>query len=144
MILTFVIGVCLLHLGPHAIAHGGMNSLVGFVAGIGLPALLLRAGRQSLWVVTALGTLGLHGFVEGAVLGSLTEASELGVGVAIVAHRIPIGLAVSLRAPRSRAALTVLTGMAVLNTSRFAPHLPSHGDGSERSALAVARARKPP
>ena len=69
-VFVLVAGVALLHLGPHAIDHGGLTALVGIAAGAVLPVVFGRSGRTRLWVTTALGVLGFHALVEGAAASS--------------------------------------------------------------------------
>ncbi len=95
--LTLVSGACLLHLGPHALSHGGLLALAGGVFGAALPGLLHRLlgpGGVGVWSVVGFAALAAHGAYDGAAL-AVTDATMGGsLTLALVAHRVTEGLAV--------------------------------------------------
>ncbi len=116
-VLVVVAGVALLHLGPHALLHGGVVAIAGIAVGALLPVALHRAGRSGLWVASALGVLGVHALVEGAALGLMDTSLSVGVGAAVVAHRLPVGLAVVAASRglfQAGVVLAALAGLTVL------------------------------
>jgi hypothetical protein len=119
-VLALVSGICLLHLGPHTLAHGGLVALAGIAFGLALPAWLHRADHDSVWIGTALTLLGFHALLDGAALGMLHADLTTAAGAAIVAHRLPVGLAISLRSPTPAIAGGVLTGLVAMTIAGFA------------------------
>ena len=119
MILTLVLGICLLYLGPHALDTGGWIAFFGIAIGAGLPVILHRLKKDRLWLGAALLTLGTHAFIDGATLSMLNTEHATGFSAAVIAHRLPVGLAVSLRADRPRRAGIVLLGLSVLTSLGF-------------------------
>jgi len=120
LVLALVSGICLLHLGPHTLAHGGLLALVGIAIGLGLPTWFHRSDRDAWWVGTALSLLGVHAVLDGAALGMLRADLTAAAGAAIVAHRLPVGLAISLGSRTPAVAGAILTGLAALTTVGFA------------------------
>jgi uncharacterized protein len=116
-ILVVVVGLAVVHLGPHAVLHGGAIGVVGIAAGVVLPALLHRAGRTGWWTASALVLLGLHALIDGAALGLLN--GDPAVGTAVVAHRLPVGLAIVAAARRPWHAWAILAGLAALTVAGF-------------------------
>ncbi|MEM9533153.1 MAG: permease [Pseudomonadota bacterium] len=96
-------GLTLLLIAPTAVAAGGWIAVVLIVAGMLLPSLLHRlgprgAGRRADRLLLL--ALVLHAAFESAALAASAEAAHL--GLAIAAHRIPVGLAVFMLAPTQR------------------------------------------
>ena len=118
--LTLVAGLCLLHLGPHAIDSGGAPALGGIVVGALLPGILhSRVGdRVGGWLAVAL--LALHAVLDGAVLALASADLTLGVAVAVVAHRLPVGLGVTVGADSVRRAGAILGALGALTLAGFA------------------------
>ena len=94
--LTLVSGACLLHLGPHALAHGGFLGLAGGVMGAALPGLLHRLGPRAagMWSLVGFAALALHGASDGAALAVTEATMGSSLTLALVAHRLTEGLAV--------------------------------------------------
>lgn len=97
-------GLALVLIAPDAIKHGGAIAFLLLIAGAVLPAFLHRASQR---IVAGLGdallvlSLALHAAIESAALATVTTESAL--ALAIVAHRIPVGLAVFSLSHRERA-----------------------------------------
>ncbi|MEL6344539.1 MAG: permease [Myxococcota bacterium] len=119
LILALVSGLCLLYLGPHALDSGGFIALLGIIAGASVPILLHRFDRGGWWAKSALALLSAHAVVDGAALGILDASLAAGVGTAVVAHRLPVGLAISLRAQRTAHATAILLGIALFTVIGF-------------------------
>ncbi|MFK7954942.1 MAG: permease [Lysobacterales bacterium] len=96
-------GLTLLLIAPGAIAGGGLIALVLMGVGLVLPRLLhqlgpARAGMRADRVLLA--GLVIHATIESAALAASSDGSHL--GLAIVAHRVPVGLAIFMLAPNNR------------------------------------------
>lgn len=95
--LALVGGMSLFHLLPHAMEWAGGWAVVACAVGIVAPLLLQRI-REDLartWTAAALVLLLLHALFEGAALAVVTAGKVgLPLGVAVAAHRLPVGLAV--------------------------------------------------
>ena len=94
--LALVGGLCLLHLAPHALEHGGLLALGAGAIGALLPVLAHRAGhgRDRAWHAIALSLLALHAATDGAILAVAEAGVGPSVALAVAAHRLPVGLAV--------------------------------------------------
>lgn len=95
--ITLVGGICLFHLLPHAIDRGGVLAVVAGLAGVVMPLGLQRvgAGLAKTWTAAAFGLLAMHALFEGAALAVVTTGRVgLPLGLAVAAHRLPVGLAV--------------------------------------------------
>ncbi|MBX2802508.1 MAG: permease [Myxococcales bacterium] len=114
--LALVGGLCLLHVGPHALAHGGLAALGALVVGAVLPGLLRRVS----WTWGAVAVLCLHAAVDGAALSLADPAVGLSLTVAVVAHRIPVGLVVASSAGTLQQAVWVLLAVALATVAGFA------------------------
>ena len=115
---VLVAGVALLHLGPHAVLHGGLVAVGGVALGLIASIAMHRLERKGAWASGAVVLLGAHAFLDGAALGILDGAMTVGLGLAVVVHRLPVGLAVVAAARPSRGAL-LLGGLAVLTVLGF-------------------------
>ena len=93
--MSLVGGFCLLHLLPHAILHGGLMALVVAVVAWIVPAALHRLGGKAsrTWTLALFGIFLLHAVTDGVAL-SLLEHGGRSIGIAVAAHRLPVGLAV--------------------------------------------------
>ncbi|MEO0603147.1 MAG: permease [Myxococcota bacterium] len=118
-VLVVVAGVALLHLGPHAVAEGGVPAMVGIALGVGVPAWLHQTGRRELWAGAAMVLLAAHSFLDGAALGILDAGLTTAVGAGVTAHRLPVGLAVVAAARRPLHAALALGGLAALTVLGF-------------------------
>ena len=102
--LVSVGGLALVHLVPEAISRGGFAA-IGFVfVGLIGPALLHRVSEDRAAVfadrVLILG-LAVHAALESAALAAAHD-DVFGLGIAIAAHRLPVGLAVFATARNQR------------------------------------------
>ena len=81
---------------PHVWASHGVLAIGLFVLGIATPALIERLSHRlaphtdNLALLAGLSGLSLHAFLEGAALVS----KALHIGLAVILHRIPVGLTV--------------------------------------------------
>lgn len=119
-------------IAPMAFEGAGYAGLATFVMGLSAPFIadrvfgLPRTHRWAHWVVA--GGVLLHAFADGIALSSLPSLGEKGFGLAIalVVHRIPVGLGIWTLAPtaksgtrpmvavqRRRNAILLLVGVAV-------------------------------
>jgi len=97
--MTLVGGLCLLHLLPHAIEHGGFLAVAVAAATAAVPRLLHHSSPNSeqRWDLFLFAVLLLHTFTDGAALRLLSERGSA-IGLAIAAHRLPVGLIVFVTA----------------------------------------------
>lgn len=101
-VLVSVVGLILLHVLPHSFELAGWGVWPVALAGLIVPALAERFDVRSegrvervVLLVVALG-LGIHALVDGIalVLGDGHDHGGMALAVAVVLHRIPVGLAV--------------------------------------------------
>jgi len=81
---------------PHVWASHGLLAIGVFVLGLGTPALIERISHRlaphadNLALLAGMSGLSLHAFLEGAALVS----NGIQLGLAVILHRIPVGLTV--------------------------------------------------
>lgn len=93
--LALVGGLCVLHLVPHALQHGGIAAVAAGLAAALAPTAMRRWGISAdSWPVFALGALAMHAVLDGAALATATTGPTTALGLAVVAHRLPVGLVV--------------------------------------------------
>lgn len=106
-VLTSVTGLVLVFVLPEAIASAGWWVIIPAFAGLCFPLLMEQVGGFTdklahglvLWV--ALGGLVIHTVLDGFVLVDVDHANAGAIGLAVIVHRLPVGLAVwNLVAPR--------------------------------------------
>ena len=97
-------GFALLLLMPSAVRDGGSLALLFMLSGLAIPGLLHRISRETTITMTdralVLG-LAVHAAVESAAMATAPAGEPL--GFAVVAHRLPVGLAVFSLARNPRA-----------------------------------------
>lgn len=124
LILATIGGLVLLDILPHTVSVGGWLALAAALVGALAPEIVERslhrgaAGRAHLFVlVLALIGLLLHELVDGMTLSEshLARGGGHEVALAVILHRIPVGLTVwwLLRPHGSAPALGVLAGIAL-------------------------------
>ena len=115
-------GIILLDFLPHAIEAGGWLCVLFAVVGVGLPTVIERRGHEAgehfHRVALYLGLLGIlsHSMLDGAYLGSSGNDPGL-LPLAVILHRLPVGLTVwwLVRWSRGRGtALLLLTALGAL------------------------------
>jgi uncharacterized protein len=93
--LVAVGGIAALHLIPEAILHGGWVALLFVSLGLLFPLVVNRsadrAGGRIEAFILLLGLLP-HAFLESAALAAAPSDHLLGLGSAVAAHRLPVGL----------------------------------------------------
>jgi hypothetical protein len=117
LVLVLVAGLVVFHVGPHALEHGAGWTVLGMLLGGGVPSLLSRL--ESLWVWGSLALLSLHTALDGAALSVLEQSLTLSVTFAMVAHRLPVGMAVALRARTPGMAVAVLSLLSATTVLGF-------------------------
>ncbi len=81
---------------PHAWAAHGVTAILAFAVGIGAPTVMERVSQaiaphaDGLALLAGLSGLALHAFLEGAAIAP----EEADVALAVILHRIPLGLAI--------------------------------------------------
>ena len=118
-VLVVIAGIVLLHLGPHAVVEGGASAILGILLGIAVPTWLHRTGRSDAWAGPAVVLLAGHSFIDGAALSILDAGLTGAVGAAVVAHRLPVALAVVAAARHAWHAAVALAGLAALTVIGF-------------------------
>jgi len=99
-VMVAVPGLVFFHVVPEAVALREPWLVLAVVGGFMAPGALERltrdaAGRtDQLALLLGISGLALHALLEGGALAQLTGAGDLGLGLAVSLHRIPVGLAV--------------------------------------------------
>ena len=99
-VMLAVPGLVFLHVVPESIEHRDLVLALALVAGLLAPGTLERLTRDvahrtdRLALVLGISGLALHAILEGAAITPLAGADDLGLALAIVLHRIPVGIAV--------------------------------------------------
>ncbi|MEM7281819.1 MAG: hypothetical protein AAF438_09350 [Pseudomonadota bacterium] len=108
----------LLFIVPEAYVHGGWLTLVFVFAGFLLPLILHRIGRMNFGADSVLvaGVL-IHVLIESAAVAIAPDPEHLGIAVA--AHRVPVGLAVFMLAPNSRGGWAIILLLAAVTCIGF-------------------------
>ena len=128
-VMVAVPGLIFFHVVPEAVAHRDPWLALAVGAGFAAPGLLERltrdaAGRTDLVaLVLAISGLALHALLEGAALTPLSGPADLGLGLAVALHRIPVGLALwwlIRERTGDGAAVAAVAGIAVLTGVGFA------------------------
>lgn len=96
--LAAVAGLCIVHVLPAALARGGLFAALVALSALLAPRLMRgmvhsEAGSSAIPLMLS---LGLHALVEGAAVrtGELDGSARSSLGLAVVAHRVPVGLVV--------------------------------------------------
>jgi uncharacterized membrane protein YraQ (UPF0718 family) len=99
-VMLAVPGLVFLHTVPDAVDARDVVLGLALVAGLLAPGTLERVTRDvahrtdQLALILGISGLALHAVLDGAAVAGLTGSGDLGLGLAIVLHRIPVGLAV--------------------------------------------------
>ena len=136
-------GIILLDFLPHAIETGGWLCVLFAVVGVGLPTVIERrghkAGEHFHRAALYLGLLGLliHSMLDGAYLGSSGNDPGL-LPLAVILHRLPVGLTVWWLVRWSRGRGTALLLLAALGALTALGYFAGSGflDGLEGRGLA--------
>ena len=99
--LSLVGGICFLVVFPHAIEVAGPIGFIAIIPGMLMPGWAHRLGEhwERTFVYAGMALLAVHAAIDGAAL-TLPSTS---MGVAVIAHRLPMGLAVYSAASRTAA-----------------------------------------
>lgn len=91
-VLTMVVALCLLRLIPHALHEGGVIAGLVLVATLGASFVIRRVEASAVsWVPAIL--LAAHAVLEGVVIMLVDASERVSVTAALVAHRIPVAVA---------------------------------------------------
>lgn len=99
-VVVAVPGLIFLHFVPEAIEHLDALPVLFLVVGFWLPVaaerILRDPGGRTDQLALFLGVTGmaLHGLLDGAALPSVAEGGDTAFGLAVVLHRLPVGLAI--------------------------------------------------
>lgn len=99
-VMLAVPGLVFLHTVPEAVEGRDVLLALALVAGLMAPGTLERITRDvahrtdQLALVLGISGLALHALLEGAAVMALSGPQDLGLALAIVLHRVPVGLAV--------------------------------------------------
>ncbi len=101
-ILVTIAGIVFLHVLPHAVEHAGISAVVACLIGVLIPFVVERFATQKAksrhQVAVVLGLLGLaiHGMLDGVALAAGHVHAHHGaiLAMAVLFHRIPVGLAI--------------------------------------------------
>jgi uncharacterized protein len=115
-----VASLALLDLAPHALAEAGLVGIIPLVIGFALPTWFHRQeglGRFSDHVLVF--SLVLHSAVEAAALGSAPAPQAHALGLAILAHQLPVGLAAYSVSTSRRTGWLIIIGLAIAMVAGF-------------------------
>ncbi len=93
-------GLVFIHVVPDAAVEGEWAILGMLLLGLAIPVILEKLARaptdrpDKLALLLGITGLGLHALLEGAAIGGLSGNEGSPLGVAIVLHRVPVGLAI--------------------------------------------------
>jgi len=128
-VVVAVPGLVFLHTLPGAVAGGEWITLGALGLGLIAPILLERVAPRSSWgahgmaVILGVSGLALHAALEGAAIASLgSDGSTSSLGMAIVLHRLPVGLALWWLVEAElghRAALASLAGLVGVTVAGY-------------------------
>lgn len=99
-VMVSVPGLVFLHTVPEAVEHRDVVLALALTAGLLAPGTLERLTRDvahrtdRLALVLGISGLAIHAILEGAAITPMAGPGDLGLALAIVIHRIPVGLAV--------------------------------------------------
>jgi hypothetical protein len=101
--MTLVGGLVLVSLGPDAVRHGGWPAVVAGLLAVAAPFAAHHGGVQHGrgWVAAGMALLLLDATLDGAALALVDGAVGFSLGMAVLAHRLPMGLVVFGSAQRS-------------------------------------------
>ncbi len=100
LVMAAVPGLIFLEFVPSAVGEGEWGILVVLLAGFGLPVLAERSSRSGgqpahRWALIAgLSGFLIHSALDGAALATLPAGSPASLPVAVILHRLPVGVAV--------------------------------------------------
>ncbi|MET1255600.1 hypothetical protein [Aliikangiella maris] len=100
IILSVVAGTILLEILPNAYYDIGLYSLLLAIIGFAGPTLIERTFQNAadtthkLTIYLGIGGLLIHALIEGAVLQGLSTTPTKGMSLAIILHRLPVGLTI--------------------------------------------------
>ena len=100
--LVLVGGLCVLHLVPHAVEHGGLAAVAAGLATALAPRFFAHRVQTDWWSLLALVAVLVHAAFDGAALASSAAHPAHALGLAVVAHRLPVGLVVFTQATTAR------------------------------------------
>lgn len=122
-VVVAITGLVMLHIVPESVAFAGWPALVALVIGLGLPAVLHGAhgschsrGSYQLFMLLALGALGLHALLDGVALVPSYGVTDMDFGVL----GTPLALGVVLHRLLEGAGIWWITGQETAMTTRLA------------------------
>lgn len=98
-------GLVFLHVFPFAAEQRTPAPVIAVVLGLLLPTIAEKTARavaqraDTFALIFAFSGLALHALLDGAALAPASQAGDLPFGLAVTLHRIPVGLASTLRPP---------------------------------------------
>jgi uncharacterized membrane protein YraQ (UPF0718 family) len=138
-----VASLALLELAPHALAEAGLWGFVPLVLGFVIPTWLHRLealGRFSDHVLVF--ALLLHSAIEAAALGTAAPPQAEALGLAILAHQLPVGLAAYSVSTSRKTGWLVIVSLSVamvagFSSGQWASDIASSGQIAWLEALAA-------
>ena len=96
MSMSLVGGFCLIFVLPHAYEHTGWAAILAAALGLATPLLIAKVMGEHgrLAMAASLLFLALHAALDGAALAIAIDSVAWSMGLAVVSHRLPVGLAV--------------------------------------------------
>ncbi|HMZ57132.1 MAG TPA: permease, partial [Leptospiraceae bacterium] len=112
-----VTGIVLVHLLPEAVSNGGFSAFVLISLSVLIPALIEKLFRGQKWfnirTILVLGFF-LHTLLESAALGTVSPEHSNHLGLAVVLHRLPVGIILFSHFQRAKGTRTALYLIASL------------------------------
>ena len=145
LVMAAVPGLIFVQFVPAAIGEGRWEVLVALLVGFVIPVaaerLMRRADRQvHRWALLAgLSGFAIHGALDGAALATLPADAPASFPLAVILHRIPVGLAVWWLVAREmdrRAGVAALAGLALATVG-------GHAFGGVADAMAASAGSGP-
>ena len=128
LVLTAIPGLIFLEFVPAAIGDGDWTILVALLAGLLIPVVVERGSRRwgartHRWALYfGLSGLLVHAALDGAALATLMAGASPSFPLAVVLHRLPVGLAVWLLVAREidrRAGIAALAALALATVGGY-------------------------
>ncbi len=124
--LASVGGIVLVHLLPEAIEKGGLVAFGLILIGVFLPSFLegwMGKIPETGEKILLIGGMYVHALTESAALGAVSEEGTQALGLAIVLHKLPMGLLLFsflLREKGFRFALFTILGISITSCAGYA------------------------
>lgn len=149
LVMLTVPGLIFLQFVPAAVGQGDWSVVIALLAGFALPVVVERTTRRigahaHKWALLA-GFTGflVHAALDGAAIASLPPGVPASLGLAIILHRLPVGVAVWWLATREidhRAGIAALAGLVLATVGGYALLAAGHQPAATSEPLTLYQA----